>query len=307
MDGHSHLPVLLKETIEAIAPRSGGVYADATVGCGGHSAALLDASSPDGRVIAVDRDPEAVAAARDRLAVFGARAVVVQGEFAEIGPILRRAGAERVDGMVADLGVSSAQLDDPTRGFSFSAPGPLDMRMNRSDGESAAELIARLNERDLADILYRFAGERRSRPIARSVKRAFQEGRLSTTEDLRRAVVRVLGPRRSGRVDPATRTFQALRIAVNAELEQLQSLVSALPELLEDGAVAVIISFHSLEDRIVKQAIRADERLTPLTTKPVEPSAEERSRNRRARSAKLRAARRAPRAAREPDAREVYS
>jgi 16S rRNA (cytosine1402-N4)-methyltransferase len=304
-EGTGHVPVLLKETVEAIAPRPGGVYADATVGRGGHSAALLDASGPDGRVIAVDRDPDAVTAARERLAAYGDRAVVIHGEFADLAPIVKSAGAERVDGVVADLGISSAQLDDPERGLSFSANGPLDMRMDRSRGHDAAQLIAHLSEAELADVLYQFAGERRSRPIARSIKRAYREGHMATTDDLRRAVVRVLGPRRYGHIDPATRTFQALRIAVNGELDQLKALLSALPDLLQDRAVAAIISFHSLEDGLVKRALRADDRLTPLTAKPIEPSDEERSRNPRARSAKLRIARRVPRSGDDSHTREV--
>jgi 16S rRNA (cytosine1402-N4)-methyltransferase len=169
------------------------------------------------------------------------------------------------------------------------------MRMDSSRGETAAELVARLEEDELADVLYAYGEERRSRPIARSIKRAQGEGQLHTTDDLRRAVVRVLGPRRQGGSDPATRTFQALRIAVNDELGELRTLLADLPEVLADGAVAAIISFHSLEDRLVKQAFRGDARLAPLTKRPVVADDEEQARNPRARSAKLRAARRAPR------------
>jgi 16S rRNA (cytosine1402-N4)-methyltransferase len=290
-----HVPVMLRETVEAIAPRAGGVYADATAGRGGHSVAILEASAPDGRLIAIDRDPVAVAEVREKLARYGDRATVVHGEFADLALIFREAGVVRVNGLVADLGVSSAQLDDPARGFSFSADGPLDMRMDPTRGPSAAELIASLKEHELADSIYQYGGERRSRSIARAIKHAYREGKMTTTEQLRRAVVRVLGPRRQGQMDPATRTFQALRIAVNRELEQLRALLEALPELLEDQAVAVIISFHSLEDGAVKRAFRADRRLAPLTSKPVESSSEELSANPRARSAKLRAARRLPR------------
>lgn len=290
-----HESVMLGQSIEAIAPRSGGVYADATAGGGGHSEALLLSSAPDGRVIAVDTDPDAVEITRKRLAAFGERAFVVQGRYADLGAIIAAAGAGLLDGLIADLGLSSIQLDDPERGFAFSHSGPLDMRLDRSRGETAAELIARLKESALADILYSFGQERRSRAIARSIKIKQQRDGLSSTDDLRRSVVRVLGPRRRGGVDPATRTFQAIRIAVNDELGQLQSLVDSLPDLLRDRGTAVIISFHSLEDRIVKQAFAADVRLQALNRRPLLASEAERARNPRARSAKLRAARRRPR------------
>ncbi|MGD8858638.1 MAG: 16S rRNA (cytosine(1402)-N(4))-methyltransferase RsmH [Myxococcales bacterium] len=289
-----HASVMCRETLQALAPRSGGFYADATAGGGGHSAAILEASAPDGRLVAVDRDPRAVEAARARLAAFGDRAVVVHGAYADLGPILRQHGAGRVDGLVADLGVSSPQLDDAERGFSFAAEGPLDMRMDTSGGETLAELLDRVGEAELADILYHYGEERRSRAVARSIMRARDAGELRTTLDLRRAVVRVLGPKR-GRVDPATRTFQALRIALNRELDQLEQLLSELPELLQDDGVAAIISFHSLEDRMVKRAFRGDDRLSPLTKRPLQAGELERSENPRARSAKLRAARRVPR------------
>ncbi len=290
-----HESVMLQESIEAIAPRAGGLYADATAGGGGHCEALLRASAPDGRVIAVDTDPEAVRTTRQRLEPFGERATVVQGRYAELGAIAERVGAGRFDGLVADLGLSSLQLDDPERGFAFSQAGPLDMRMDCSRGQTAAELVARLRENQLADVLFRFGEERRSRPIARSIKKSEQQGALNTTEDLRRSVVRVLGPRRRGGADPATRTFQAIRIAVNDELGQLQALCAALPDLLQDRGTAVIISFHSLEDRIVKRAFAGDPRLQVLTRRPLTASEPERERNPRARSAKLRAARRRPR------------
>jgi len=290
MEHFSHTSVLLRETLEALRPRSGGFYADATAGGGGHSQAILEASAPDGRVLAVDRDPAAVSEVRRRLATYGDRAMVVHGEYSELGPILREHGAERVDGLVADLGVSSPQLDAPERGFSLRADGPLDMRMDTSQGEPLLELLAHIGSEELADILYRFGEERRSRAIARSILRARDAGELATTADLRRAVVRTSGPRRQGRIDPATRTFQALRIAVNRELDHLEGLLRALPDLLDDGAVAAIISFHSLEDRLVKHAFRNEPRLQPTTKRPVLPSEEEQAQNPRARSAKLRAA-----------------
>jgi 16S rRNA (cytosine1402-N4)-methyltransferase len=292
MERFVHESVMVQETLDALCPRSGGVYADATVGGGGHSQAILDASAPDGRVVALDRDPDAVQEARRRLASYGARALVVHGDYAELGPILREQGQARIDGLVADLGVSSPQLDAPERGFSFGADGPLDMRMDSTRGQTARELLDDLDERELADILYRFGEERRSRAVARSILRARDDGQLTSTLALRRAVVRALGPRRQGRIDPATRTFQSLRIAVNHELEQLEALLQVLPELLQDGAVAAIISFHSLEDRLVKHAFRRDARLAPLSKKPQQPCAQEQAQNPRSRSAKLRAARR---------------
>jgi 16S rRNA (cytosine1402-N4)-methyltransferase len=295
MEHFTHTSVLLRETLEALRPRSGGFYADATAGGGGHSQAILEASAPDGRVLAVDRDPAAVSEVRRRLATYGDRAMVVHGKYSELGPILREHGAERVDGLIADLGVSSPQLDTAERGFSLRADGPLDMRMDTSQGEPLLELLSDIGSDELADILYRFGEERKSRTIARSILRARDAGELSTTADLRRAVVRTSGPRRQGRIDPATRTFQALRIAVNRELDQLEELLRALPELLDDGAVAAIISFHSLEDRLVKHAFRNEPRLQPTTKRPVLPSEEEQAQNPRARSAKLRAASRLPR------------
>jgi 16S rRNA (cytosine1402-N4)-methyltransferase len=295
MEQFNHASVMLRETLDALRPRSGGLYADATAGGGGHSQAILEASAPDGRILALDRDPAAVSEVRRRLATYGDRALVVHGEYSELGPILREHGAERVDGLVADLGVSSPQLDTPERGFSLRADGPLDMRMDTSQGEPLLELLAHISSEELADILYRFGEERKSRAIARSILRARDAGELATTADLRRAVVRTSGPRRQGRIDPATRTFQALRIAVNRELDHLESLLSALPELLDDGAVAAIISFHSLEDRLVKHAFRNEHRLQPTTKRPLVPSEDEQAQNPRARSAKLRAASRLPR------------
>jgi 16S rRNA (cytosine1402-N4)-methyltransferase len=296
MEQSEHAPVMVREALEAIAPHAGGVYADATAGRGGHSRAILDASAPDGRVIAIDRDPQAVLETRARLAGYGTRAIIVHGAYADLAAIVHEHGCARVEGLVADLGVSSPQLDQADRGFSLRAEGPLDMRMDTSSGETLAELLERVDERELADIVYEFGEERRSRAIARSIIRARDAGELATTSDLRRAVLRASGPRRRGAIDPATRTFQGLRIAVNRELDQLQALLDAIPELLEDEAVAVVISFHSLEDRLVKRAFRGDERLEPLTKRPLQPAAQEQAENPRSRSAKLRAARRVPRA-----------
>lgn len=290
-----HRSVMLAETLDALDPRPGCVYADATLGAGGHAEAILDRSAPDGRLIGLDRDASALEAARARLARFGERVTVVHSAFGELRSVLASLGVSRVHGLVADLGVSSPQLDQAARGFSFRAAGPLDMRMDPSRGETARELCERVSERELADVIYAFGEERKSRPIARSIKRAADAGELETTEDLRRAVVRAIGPARRGGIDPATRTFQALRLAVNDELGQLEALLADLGGLLEDGGVAVLISFHSLEDRLVKHAFRAGDVLRPLTKKPVIAGDEEQRENPRARSAKLRAARRVTR------------
>ncbi|UJR80115.1 16S rRNA (cytosine(1402)-N(4))-methyltransferase RsmH [Sandaracinus amylolyticus] len=289
---YTHAPVLLAEVLAQLAPKSGGLYVDATLGRGGHSEAILEASAPDGRLIGIDRDPRALEETAPRLARFGDRVQLVHGAFAELQNVL---GDQRVDGLLADLGVSSPQLDDATRGFSFRAEGPLDMRMDPTRGLSARELIAETSEQELANLIFRLGEERRSRPMARAIKRLEASGEMNTTGDLRRATVSVLGPRRTGGIDPATRTFQALRLAVNGELDQLDALLAAVPDVLVDGGVAAIISFHSLEDRAVKRAFRGDERLEPTTKKPIIASDEENDRNPRARSAKLRAARRLPR------------
>ena len=295
MEERAHKSVMLREVLDALAPRSGGVYVDATLGRGGHAEAILDACAPDGVLIGVDRDPDALTETAPRLSRFGARAKLVHGRFSELPQLLAEAGHPQVDGLIADLGVSSPQLDRGERGFSFRSEGPLDMRMDPTRGETARELIERLSEEELANVIYRLGEERKSRAVARSIKRAESEGELATTRDLARAVGRVMGPRRGG-IDPATRTFQALRIAVNGELEELDALLAALPQLLADGGVAAILTFHSLEDRAVKWAFRGDARMAPLTKKPVIASDAEQSENARSRSAKLRCARRIPRA-----------
>jgi 16S rRNA (cytosine1402-N4)-methyltransferase len=273
-----------------------------TLGGGGHSEAILEASGPDGALIGIDRDAIARAAAGARLARFEGRVRIVEARMSEARSVLDSLGISAVDGLVADLGVSSPQLDEADRGMSFRSEGPLDMRMDRTRGQTARELIDSLDEHELADVIYEFGEERASRPIARAILRARDDGKLETTTDLARAVYRVLGPpRRGGGLDPATRTFQALRIAVNEELSELDALLEAVPALLNVGGIAAIISFHSLEDRKVKWAFRGDERVEPLTKKPIEASDQEQRENPRSRSAKLRVARRC-----EPVAAEEY-
>lgn len=289
-----HTSVLLAETIAALDPRAGGIYVDATLGAGGHAEAIL--ATPGTRVIGVDRDEAALALARERLAAFGDRVTFVHGRFSEIEAHLARLGVSQVDGLYADIGVSSMQLTEADRGMSFRRDGPLDMRMDRSRGTTALDLIDNLSDDELADVLYRFGEERRSRRVARCIKQARAAGELSTTLDLRRAVVRAVGPARIGGVDPATRTFQALRIAVNDEIGELSALIEAAARVVRPGGVFAVISFHSIEDRAVKRAFRGAG-WTPLTKKPVVPSDAEAAENPRARSAKLRAARRKDEAA----------
>jgi 16S rRNA (cytosine1402-N4)-methyltransferase len=289
---YEHVPVMLDEVVAALAPERGGVFVDVTVGGGGHARALL-AASPSVRLWGFDRDPRAVLAARENLAEFAARARIEQARFSEVEARLAAAGVEGVAGVLADLGVSSAQLDDADRGLSFRREGPLDMRMDPTRGESALALIRRSSQDELADLIYELGEERRSRRVARCIKQALDADELHTTLDLRRAVVRAVGPQRVGGVDPATRTFQALRMAVNEELEELGALLDVAPRVLASGGVFAVMSFHSLEDRLVKRAFRNQATWQALAKKPVIPSEREQSENPRARSAKLRAARRA--------------
>jgi 16S rRNA (cytosine1402-N4)-methyltransferase len=293
-----HTTVMRDEVVRAVAPRAGGTYVDVTLGGAGHSVALLEAE-PRARIVGFDRDPAAIAAAEEVLGPVADRVMLVRAPFSRLREELEVAGVARVDGLVADLGVSSPQLDEAERGMSFRREGPLDMRMDPESGETALELIDRLSDDELADVIYQYGEERRSRRIARSIKKALASNELGTTLDLRRAIVRAVGPARIGGVDPATRTFQALRIAVNRELDELASLLAALPDVVAEGGVAAIISFHSLEDRLVKRAFQLDG-WEPLTKKPVTATDEEQQQNPRSRSAKLRAARRVP-----PSPREV--
>jgi 16S rRNA (cytosine1402-N4)-methyltransferase len=295
-----HVTVLREEVADAIAQAcddKDAIVVDGTLGGGGHSEAILQRT--DGaRVIGLDRDETAIAAAKERLAPFGERFEAVHARFGDAGEVVPKIaaarGKQKVDGLVADLGVSSPQLDDPSRGMSFrkeASDAPLDMRMDRSRGRTVRELIEQLEEETLANVIYDFGEERRSRKIAKSIKRAEADGQLATTGDLRHAIYRAVGGDKEHGIDPATRTFQALRIAVNEELEELDRLLAALPELLEGDGVAAIISFHSLEDGRVKRAF-ADEAIWDAPKKPIVASEAEAEANPRARSAKLRVARR---------------
>lgn len=312
----AHVSVLLEECLEQLAVRPGGRYADGTAGGGGHSRAILERCGPDGRLLAVDRDPEALAKARAVLAPYGERAVVVQGNYDALPDILAAEGWEPVDGVLLDLGVSSWQLDSGERGFSFRSPGPIDMRMGPDAELSALELIERLDEGPLADVLFELGEERKSRRVARAIKRALAAGELGDTADLARVVAGAVGSAGKGhaKIHPATRTFQALRIAVNDELGCLDRFLDRALELVRVGGRVAIIAFHSLEDRRVKQrfAALAGRKTSPpragggpppplptgdaeppraklLTRKAVMPGEDETRGNPRARSARLRA------------------
>jgi len=282
-----HEPVLLAEAMELLAVRPGGVYVDGTVGLGGHAAEILRRSAPDGRLVAFDRDPQALARAQARLQEFGDRVRFEHADFREVPARL----AAPADGILLDLGVSSLQLDDAARGFSFSAEGPLDMRMDPTGGMTAGEVVNRLPERELADLIYRFGEERASRRIARAVVAARRVRRLTTTTELAAVVRRAAGRSRRPGLDPATRTFQALRIHVNRELEGLSPALEALAGILAPGGRMAVIAFHSLEDREVKHTMRAlaARGFRLLSRKPVRPGEDETRRNPRSRSARLRA------------------
>jgi len=291
----AHVPVLTAEVLQHLRPEAGGVFVDCTVGLGGHSRALLEAGAT--RIIGLDRDLQALAAARASLAPWADRVELVHADYRALDAVLDRCGVALTDGALADLGVSSLQLQAEGRGFTFQRDEPLDMRMDTSTGDTAADLIARSSETDLADAIYAFGEERFSRRIARAIVEARRGDPIVTTGRLAAIVRRALPHRGHMRIDPATRTFQALRIWVNAELDGLDRFLEAAARRLRAGARLVVITFHSLEDRIVKHTLRALERshdaaMKVLTKKPIVPSADEVRRNPRARSAKLRAAER---------------
>jgi 16S rRNA (cytosine1402-N4)-methyltransferase len=285
-----HQPVLLREALEFLNVRPDGTYIDATLGAGGHAEAILERLER-GRLLGIDRDAAALAGARARLEAFGERLIVLAGNFAEIDALHAASGLPPADGLLADLGVSSTQLEDASRGFSFALPGPLDMRMDPSSGTTAEELVNHMPERDLADLIFQLGEERYSRRIARAIVEARP---IRKTTELAQVVTRAI-PSRSGlhQIHPATRTFLALRLAVNRELENLERLLAKALDVLRPQGRLVIISFHSLEDRLVKRAFQRWQRegqARLLARKVVRPSREELDRNPRARSAKLRAA-----------------
>jgi 16S rRNA (cytosine1402-N4)-methyltransferase len=289
-----HEPVLTAEALMHLAPERGGLFVDCTVGLGGHTRALLEAGAS--RVIGLDRDTDALALAGADLASFGNRAELVHADYRSIAHVLAERGVGTIDGALADLGVSSLQFDGAGRGFSFRRDEPLDMRMDRSSGPTAAHLINTTSEVDLANIIFEFGEERHSRRIARAIVDTRARQPIATTGQLAEIVRRAVPTRGWQRIDPATRTFQALRIWVNGELEGLDAFLRDVVNRLREGGRVVVISFHSLEDRIVKHTLRALERseslVRVLTKKPVTAGDAELDRNPRARSAKLRAAER---------------
>jgi len=302
-----HIPVMLREVIEALAPRDGGIYVDGTFGRGGYSRALLDSAQT--QVIGIDRDPQAIAEGQDMVRAYGSRLRLVHGAFGAMDDLLRDENIEAVDGVTLDLGVSSPQLDQAERGFSFQGDGPLDMRMS-CQGRTAADIVRHASEKELADIIFHFGEERYARRVARQIVAARQEQPIERTRQLA-ALVRTVVPRSADGVDPATRTFQALRIAVNDELGELRGGLLAAEEILKPTGKLAIVSFHSLEDRCVKDFMRARSSAAPrasrhapvtneavkptfnlITRKPQHPSATEIEANPRSRSARLRVAER---------------
>jgi 16S rRNA (cytosine1402-N4)-methyltransferase len=286
-----HEPVMVSEVVELLSPSRGGLFVDCTVGLGGHSHALLEAGASS--VLGFDRDESALALARERLAPFGDRVQLVHADYRDIDRVLEERGVSAVAGALADLGVSSMQLDGEGRGFSFRRDEPLDMRMDRSRGPSAADLVRDADETALADVIFQFGEERYSRRVARAIVMARRESPLDTTGRLAAVVRRAVPHRGHQRIDPATRTFQALRIWVNRELDGLDAFLATATRRLLAHARLAVITFHSLEDRVVKHTFRALEKadagLRILTKRPLIPTDEEVARNARARSAKLRA------------------
>ena len=330
----NHVPVLYAAALHGLDLRADGRYLDGTLGWGGHSAGILEHTAPNGLVLGIDQDPLARAAAAERLAAFGSRAIITAGNYRDMATIAAQHGWTDVDGVLLDIGVSSPQLDTPERGFSFQHDAPLDMRMNPTTGETAADLVNTLSEEELANIIYQFGEDRQSRRIASRIVEARRKAPITTTGQLAALVVRALGGQH-GPTHPATRTFQALRIAVNDELGALRAGLAAATMLLRPGGRLAVITFHSLEDRIVKEWIKHEAsicrippkieilgcphitaagsgprsciypvgrdcdylpRLQPITRKPIEATAAELAANPRARSAKLRVAEKVQRA-----------
>ncbi len=299
----SHVPVLYQEVMSWLRPQSGRAYIDATVGLGGHARGILEGSLPDGRLLALDVDPEALCYAQERLAEFVPRVVFAQGRHVDLAAIARRNGFAQVDGILLDLGVSSLQLDDPKRGFSFQKDGPLDMRMGPDAGVTAEEIVNSWPEKELSRIIYEYGEERHARRIARVI---CAQRPLHSTRELAERVAGIVGHR--GRIHPATRTFQGIRLAVNQELTSLEAVLPQAVDLLAPEGRLVVIAFHSLEDRIVKRFIVRESKdcicppgipqcvcghtasLKRLTKKPIRPTEQEVSRNHRSKSARMRVA-----------------
>lgn len=283
-----HIPVLLNEVLEALQPQPGQRIVDGTLGGGGHTRAIAAKVGPEGAVLAIDRDPAAIAAAEENLR--GLPVLLAHASYRELPELLRELNWPPVDGVVLDLGLSSDQLADRERGFSFDADGPLDLRFDPTVGEPAARLVNQLKVENLANLIYELGEERYSRRVARAIAEAREQAPIRTAAELAAIVRRVVPKSRHERIDPATRTFQALRIAVNDELGALHDILQSLPQCVRPGGRVAIISFHSLEDRMVKQAFRDDARYHVITRRPITASEEELAANPRSRSAKLRVA-----------------
>jgi 16S rRNA (cytosine1402-N4)-methyltransferase len=312
---HTHQPVLYHEIIHALQPRSPGIYVDGTVGAGGHARGIIEASSPDGKLVGFDVDPHALELAKEALAPYGDRVRLFRASYLSLGTTLQSLGWIPVQGILLDLGASSMQFDTPERGFSFQKDAPLDMRFNPDSPVRAADIVNEASEQELADLIYRYGEERAARRIARAIVRARP---IRTTRQLA-ALIEAILPRRGRAIHPATRTFQALRIAVNDELNVIERTLPQAVEALAPGGRIAILAFHSLEDRIVKRFFQRESRdcicppeqpictcghratLKIITRKPVRPSEEEIRRNPRARSARLRVAEKLP------DERESFS
>ncbi|MCU0530762.1 MAG: 16S rRNA (cytosine(1402)-N(4))-methyltransferase RsmH [Syntrophales bacterium] len=306
-----HEPVLLEEVLESLSLKPGGIYVDGTLGGGGHAGGILGATSPDGVLVGIDRDDDALAESRRALEPFGRRAILVKGNYADLGDILAGLGIDRVDGIVLDLGVSSHQLEAAERGFSFSKPAPLDMRMDREASTTARELVNRADARELQRILRDYGEELMAGRIARAIVERRKAGPIETTDELAGLIASAMPARmRHGRIHPATRSFQALRIAVNDELTNLARGIASGIDRLKEGGRFAVITFHSLEDRMVKDLFRdasrgctcppdlpvcacgGKPRLRVIARRPIRPGEAEMERNPRARSAKLRTAER---------------
>ncbi|MFZ2446772.1 MAG: 16S rRNA (cytosine(1402)-N(4))-methyltransferase RsmH [Syntrophobacteraceae bacterium] len=308
----THVPVMPGQVLDLLDCGSRGVYVDGTVGGGGYAQAILEKSAPEGVVLGMDWDAEAIVRVRERLGGYGGRLVLEKADFADIRQALRGHGFEYADGIVVDLGVSSFQIDDPSRGFSFMREGPLDMRMNRDTARTAADLVNSLPEKDLADLIFRYGEERRSRRIARVIAAQRKNGPITGTRELAELIRKAVPPTRDAlRIHPATRTFQALRIAVNGELDSLERFLPEALAVLRPGGRLCVVAFHSLEDRIVKETFRNWARscrcpreramcecegmplVRLLTRKALRPSPDETQRNPRSRSARLRSVQKA--------------
>ncbi len=286
-----HTPVMVDEVDAHLEPSRGGVFVDCTIGLGGHARRMLEAGAT--RVIGIDRDPDALAQAREALRAYGDRVSLVHSDYRDLVGVLDASGIDVVDGVLADLGVSSMQLDSPERGFSFRRDEPLDMRMDRSSGTTAADMLATVDERTLADLIYEFGEERHARRVARAIVEAGRTRRIETTGRLAEIVRKAVPRKGYSRIDPATRTFQAIRIWVNRELDDLDGFLTRAAGRLAPAGRLVVITFHSLEDRVVKhtlRALQANGAITIRTKRPQVPTEVEIEQNPRARSAKLRAA-----------------